>query len=67
MIYIYIAGGAAGDPNVISEFEAMGLPMMQGYGMTKNSPIIAVNQDEDTEESCFSGESRCLEQRYSSR
>lgn len=44
-LYILIAGGAAIDPNVISEFEAMGLPMMQGYGMTENSPIIAVNQD----------------------
>ena len=40
-----IAGGDAIDPNVIAEFEAMGLPMMQGYGMTENSPIIAVNQD----------------------
>lgn len=44
-LYILIAGGAAIDPNVITEFEAMGLPMMQGYGMTENSPIIAVNQD----------------------
>lgn len=44
-LYILIAGGAAIDPNVISEFEAMGIPMMQGYGMTENSPIIAVNQD----------------------
>lgn len=44
-LYILIAGGASIDPNVITEFEAMGLPMMQGYGMTENSPIIAVNQD----------------------
>lgn len=44
-LHLLIAGGAAIDPNVIAEFEAMGLPMMQGYGMTENSPIIAVNQD----------------------
>ena len=41
----FIAGGAAIDPEVIRDFEAMGIPMMQGYGMTECSPIIAVNQD----------------------
>lgn len=42
---MFIAGGAAINPKVIRDFEAMGIPMMQGYGMTENSPIIAVNQD----------------------
>ena len=41
----FIAGGAAIDPKVILDFEAMGIPMMQGYGMTECSPIIAVNQN----------------------
>lgn len=41
----FIAGGAAIDPQVILDFEAMGIPMMQGYGMTECSPIIAVNQN----------------------
>lgn len=41
----FIAGGAAIDPQVIKDFEAMGIPMMQGYGMTECSPIIAVNQN----------------------
>lgn len=44
-IYMLIAGGAAIDPKVIEDFEAMGIPMIQGYGMTENAPIIAVNQD----------------------
>ncbi len=44
-IEILIAGGAAIDPKVIEDFEAMGVPMIQGYGMTENAPIIAVNQD----------------------
>lgn len=42
---LFIAGGAAIDPKVIEDFEAMGLPMIQGYGMSECSPIIAVNQD----------------------
>ena len=41
----FIAGGAAIDPQVIKDFEAMGIPMMQGYGMTECAPIIAVNQN----------------------
>lgn len=42
---LMIVGGAAADPKVIEDFEAMGLPMIQGYGMSECSPIIAVNQD----------------------
>lgn len=42
---LFIAGGAAIDSKVIEDFEAMGIPMIQGYGMTENSPIITVNQD----------------------
>ena len=42
---LFIAGGAAIDPKVILDYEAMGVPMIQGYGMTENSPIIAVNRD----------------------
>lgn len=41
----FISGGAAINANVIRDFEAMGFPMFQGYGMAENSPIIAVNQD----------------------
>ena len=44
-IKLFIAGGAAIDPRVIEDFEAMGFPMIQGYGMTENAPIIAVNRD----------------------
>lgn len=44
-IKLFIAGGAAIDPKVIEDFEAMGFPMIQGYGMSENAPIIAVNQD----------------------
>lgn len=42
---LFIAGGAAIDPTVIENIQALGIPMIQGYGMTENSPIIAVNKD----------------------
>lgn len=41
----FIAGGAAMNPRIIEDFEALGVPMIQGYGMTECSPIIAVNRD----------------------
>ena len=44
-IELFIAGGAAINPQVIEDFQAMGFPMIQGYGMTENAPIIAVNKD----------------------
>ncbi|MEG0728048.1 MAG: AMP-binding protein [Anaerovoracaceae bacterium] len=44
-IHQFIAGGAAINPKVIEDYEAMGFPMIQGYGMTENAPIIAVNKD----------------------
>lgn len=42
---LLISGAAAIDPKVIEDFTAMGIPMIQGYGMTEHSPIIAVNRD----------------------
>lgn len=42
---LFIAGGAAINPQVIRDYEALGIPMIQGYGMTENAPIIAVNRD----------------------
>ena len=40
---IAISGGAAINPNVARTFCALGLPIIQGYGMTEASPIIAGN------------------------
>ncbi len=44
-IKAFIEGGAAADPFIIEEFEAMGIPLIQGYGMSECSPIIALNRD----------------------
>jgi len=44
-IKILISGAAAMDPEITENFCAMGIPLIQGYGMTECSPIIAVNHD----------------------
>ena len=44
-VELFITGGAAINPQVIRDYEALGIPMIQGYGMTENAPIIAVNRD----------------------
>jgi long-chain acyl-CoA synthetase len=42
-----VVGGAALDPALAHAFIGLGLPMLQGYGMTEASPVIAVNRDDD--------------------
>ncbi len=42
-----ICGGAAMPPEIAKTFIALGLPIVQGYGLTEASPVIAVNRPED--------------------
>jgi long-chain acyl-CoA synthetase len=44
---IAISGGAALPPKVSRLFIALGLPLVQGYGMTETSPVVCVNRVED--------------------
>lgn len=42
---LLIVGGAPINAKIVEDFQAMGIPMIQGYGMSENSPIIALNRD----------------------
>jgi len=41
----FIVGAAAADPEVAKGFRSLGINVIQGYGMTECSPIVAVNRD----------------------
>ena len=41
---IFIAGGAAFNPEVSRTFIGLGVNILQGYGMTETAPIMAVNK-----------------------
>ena len=42
-IRVFIVGAAAMNPDVSTDFENLGLPILQGYGLTECSPLVAGN------------------------
>lgn len=41
---LLISGGAAIDPDVSRGFRELGIQLIQGYGMTETSPVVALNR-----------------------
>jgi long-chain acyl-CoA synthetase len=48
-IRLIIAGGAALAPELSRVFVGLGLPILQGYGLTETSPVLAANRLEDND------------------
>ena len=42
---LFVAGGAALDPETEKGFNELGIKMYQGYGLTESSPVIAAEDD----------------------
>jgi len=62
-----VMGGAALDERVAQTFIGLGIPLLQGYGMTEASPVVAVNREDNNDpisvgEPLFNIETRLSEQ-----
>jgi long-chain acyl-CoA synthetase len=46
-IRMFVSGGAAMPPHISRFFNMLGFDLMQGYGLTECSPVVAVNRPEN--------------------
>lgn len=46
-----VSGGAALAPDISRLFIALGVPLLQGYGLTEAGPVVAVNREDDNDPS----------------
>ncbi len=42
-----VSGGAKLDANIMDDFKVLGIKILEGYGLTETSPIIAFNRPDD--------------------
>lgn len=42
-LHTIASGGAALDPALLAKWEALGITILQGYGLTETSPVVATN------------------------
>jgi long-chain acyl-CoA synthetase len=46
-IEFFISGGGSLSPDLCALYHGMGLPILEGYGLTETSPVISVNPPEE--------------------
>ncbi|MDR6767112.1 long-chain acyl-CoA synthetase [Acidovorax delafieldii] len=51
-VRVSVSGGAPLSPTIAKCFLGLGLPLIQGYGMTETAPVVSVNALDDNDPAC---------------
>lgn len=51
-VRVAVSGGAPLSPTIAKCFLGLGLPLVQGYGMTETAPVVSVNSLNDNDPAC---------------
>lgn len=61
---LVICGGASLDPSYASFYRALGITLIQGYGVSECSPIVSVNRNEEYKDDSIGRIVTCAEVRF---